>query len=102
MINGLPEKLRDLRERDGFSQRTVAGRLNVSSSIISCYETGERTPSAEMLLALSRLYRCSTDYLLGRNTVNKTPSLDVDGLSTAQIQALSELIRTMREPAGPV
>ena len=64
MINGLPEKLKKLRQKQGYSQQKVAKRLEVSPSIISGYETGERTPSVEMLLALSYLYRCSTDYLL--------------------------------------
>lgn len=57
MIQGLPEKLKDLREKRKLSQKSVAKRLNMSPSIISSYETGERTPSVEVLLALSRLYR---------------------------------------------
>lgn len=104
MIQGLPEKLKDLREKRKLSQKSVAKRLNMSPSIISSYETGERTPSVEVLLALSRLYRCSTDYLLGRETVDPmdflddaTPSLDVDGLSARQIRALESLVRAIRE-----
>ena len=97
MISGLPEKLKDLRTKNGFSQRNVAKRLEISPSIISGYETGERTPSVEVLLALSRLYRCSTDYLLGRNTPNPSETLEVDGLSANQIQALADLIRAIRE-----
>lgn len=103
MIQGLPEKLKLLREKRGLSQKNVAKRLSMSPSIISSYETGERTPSVEMLLALSRLYRCSTDYLLGREALDPadlddtTPSLDVDGLSAKQIRALESLIRAIRE-----
>ena len=96
MISGLPEKLKELRVKYGFSQRKVAKHLGVSPSIISGYETGERTPSAEMLLALSDLYRCTTDYLLGRESVKPSTVLDVGGLSADQIFALSELIRTIR------
>ena len=68
MIKGLPEKLRTLRKQYGFSQREAASRLGISTSVISAYENGERTPSTENLLALSYLYKCSTDYLLGRET----------------------------------
>lgn len=96
MIAGLPEKLRELRIKQRLSQRGVAKHLNVSPSIISGYETGERTPSAEMLLALSSLYRCSTDYLLGRETTNPPTGLNVDGLSADQVLALAELVRTIR------
>ncbi len=71
MIKGLPEKLRALRTKYNLSQKEAASRIGISPSIVSSYETGERTPSTENLLALSRLYRCSTDYLLGNNIVWK-------------------------------
>ena len=97
MIRGLPEKLRELRIAHGLSQRIVAKQLNVSPSIISSYETGERTPSTENLLALSYLYHCSADFLLGRDTIQQTPTISVAGLSSKQIQLLSDLIDSMRK-----
>lgn len=96
MIAGLPEKIKKLRVKNGFSQREVAKYLDVSSSIISGYETGERTPSVEMLLSLSNLYQCSTDYLLGREDTGLSTGLNVDGLSDDQILALAELVRTIK------
>lgn len=96
MIKGLPEKLRELRVKSGLSQRIVAQKLDVSPSIISSYETGERTPSVENLLLLSYLYRCSTDYLLGRETISPKLTIAVEGLSPKQVQLLTELIETMR------
>ena len=96
MIAGLPEKIKKLRVKNGFSQREVAKYLDVSSSIISGYETGERTPSVEMLLSLSNLYQCSTDYLLGREDTGLSAGLTVDGLSDDQILALAELVRTIK------
>lgn len=97
MINGLPERLKELRIKNGYSQRMVAKQLEVSPSIISGYETGERTPSVEVLLALSYLYRCSTDYLLGRDTALPENTVCIDGLTSRQTQALTELIRAMQE-----
>ena len=96
MIKGLPEKLRELRVKSGLSQRIVAQKLDVSPSIISSYETGERTPSVENLLLLSYLYRCSTDYLLGRETISPKLTIAVEGLTPKQVQLLTELIETMR------
>ncbi len=96
MIAGLPEKIKKLRVKNGFSQREVAKYLDVSPSIISGYETGERTPSVEMLLSLSNLYQCSTDYLLGREDTGLSAGLNVDGLSDDQILALAELVRTIK------
>ena len=97
MIQGLSDRLRDLREKMGLSQRAVAQRLDVSPSIISSYETGERTPSTENLLALSYLYHCSTDYLLGKESAPQKSMVDVDGLPPRQVQLLMELIETMRQ-----
>ena len=89
MIQGLAERLKKLREKYHYSQKDVAKQLNISPSIVSGYETGERTPSAEKLLALSSLYHCSTDYLLGRT------SIPVDHLNPDQINALLHLISSM-------
>ena len=95
MINGLPERLRKLRQKNNFSQKDVADRLSISPSIVSGYETGERTPSTENLLALSYLYNCSTDFLLGKKETIPATFIETTGLSSAQIQALKNLIKTM-------
>ena len=98
MIEGLPTKLKQLREQYHYSQKEVANRLNISPSIVSGYETGERTPSTEILLKISSLYQCSTDYLLGRVTTPPTTiALDTEGLNQEQIQALQTLIQVMKQ-----
>jgi len=96
MIKDLPKKLKEQRQIYGLSQRQVAEQLKISPSIISAYETGERTPSAENLLSLAYLYKCSTDYLLGKESATST-YLDVSGLPQHQVQALTELVAAMRE-----
>ena len=96
MIQGLPNRLSKLRVQHGLSQKAVADRLQLSASIVSGYETGERTPSTEVLLKLTALYRCSADYLLGIEQSAPATVLDVTGLSTEQIQALQTLIDGIR------
>lgn len=66
---------------------------------MSGYETGERTPSTENLLALSYLYKCTTDYLLGKTTEKPSVALDIDGLTPEQIQALQALINKIMKHA---
>lgn len=97
MIKGLPQKLQELRTKYGYSQKQVAEKLGISSSIVSGYETGERTPSTENLLALSYLYNCSTDYLFGKQVHKPQFVLDMEGLTNEQIHAISNLIDTIRE-----
>ncbi len=94
MINSLPEKLRKLRQQYGYSQKQIADKLDLSPSIVSGYETGERTPSLESLLAISYIYNCSVDFLLGKEKTKKM--IDVDGLTEGQIKALEILILNMK------
>ena len=47
MIKDLPEKLRLLRSENKYTQKQLAELLDVSPSIVSGYETGERTPSLD-------------------------------------------------------
>lgn len=96
MIKDLSTKLKELRMSQNLSQADVAKKLELSPSIISGYETGERTPSTENLLALSYLYKCSTDFLLGKSSDKPAVVLDTDGLTPEQIQALQTLIKTMK------
>ena len=65
MVQGLGERLTEQRLLRKLSQKEVAQAIDVSVSVISNYEHGERTPSVETLMSLAGLYRCSVDYLLG-------------------------------------
>ena len=96
MINGLPERLKALRIQNNMSQKEVAARLAVSPSIVSGYEVGTRTPSLQILMALASMYGCSTDYLLGRKATPPKPVLDTEGLTDAQIQAVQNLVNTIK------
>lgn len=96
MIKDLHIKLKELRNRQNLTQKQVAKMLDISPSIVSSYETGERTPSTEVLLSLSNLYRCSTDYLLGKEPLSPTTALNITGLSDKQIQALEVIINSMK------
>ncbi len=96
MIRNLPEKLKGLRNQYGYSQKQIAERAGVSPSIISGYETGERTPSAEVLMTLSAIYRCSVDYLLGTQPEKNTLVLNTEGLTDKQIQAILFLADSMK------
>lgn len=82
MIYGLPERLREMREKYNISQEAVAERLGITSSSVSSYERGERTPSLPIILKLSYIYNCSVDYLLGKNNDDNTHVyIDVTELS---------------------
>lgn len=60
----LKETLQYYRKRQGLSQIELADALEVSRQTVSKWETGAALPSAENLLALSKLYGVSVDALL--------------------------------------
>lgn len=97
MIYGLPERLKEQREKYGMSQGIVAKRLNIAPATISGYERGERTPSLPIILKLSYIYNCSVDYLLGKNNDGGTHVyIDVTELSEKKRKAVNELINAIK------
>jgi transcriptional regulator with XRE-family HTH domain len=59
------QRIRDLREDNDLNQTEVAKKLNVSQSTYSRYENGQLDIPSGILIALSKLYNVSVDYLLG-------------------------------------
>lgn len=64
----LRELIRDLREDHDYRQKAVAEYLNVSQQTYSNYENGRREIPVWVVPALAKLYKVSTDYLLGADT----------------------------------
>lgn len=59
------KRIRDLREDKDLSQAQIANILNISQSTYSRYESGYLDVPSEVLIALSRFYDVSVDYILG-------------------------------------
>ena len=62
--NLLPEKLKELRKMNNYTQDYVAEVLGVVRQTYSHYETGKRTPDATALYKLAGLYNISLEDLL--------------------------------------
>lgn len=58
------EKLQMLRKARGWSQEELAQQINVSRQALSKWESGASIADTENVIALSRLFGVSTDYLL--------------------------------------
>ena len=60
--------LREIRKKKGLSQQKVAMDLNISREALSFYENGKRNPDISMLVAMSKYFNVSIDYLItGKN-----------------------------------
>ena len=73
----LKDTLQSYRKRQGLSQIDLADALEVSRQTISKWETGAVLPSAENLLALSRLYGVTADTLLNGKTEERVQELSL-------------------------
>ena len=62
------EKLQMLRKARGWSQEELAQQINVSRQALSKWESGASIADTENVVALSRLFGVSTDYLLLRES----------------------------------
>lgn len=70
----IARQLTDMRIAAGMSRAQVARALEVDQSQPYRWESGKGIPSAETLLKLADLYRCSVDTLLGRDTAANAAS----------------------------
>ena len=85
--------LKALRLRENMTQAQLAQKLRLTKSVISAYETGLRLPSYDVLIHIARIFKVSTDYLLG---MEQKQEIDLSGLSQEEIDALLNLIKAMR------
>lgn len=58
-------RIRDLREDNDITQKEIADYLYIKQNTYSQYETGKRQLSIDILIALAKYYKTSTDYILG-------------------------------------
>lgn len=60
------ERLVELRQQRGFTQKQVYEAVKMSPVGYQRYEYGDREPAFQKLLALADFYGVSLDYLCGR------------------------------------
>lgn len=56
--------VKDLRESQELSQYELAKALQVSQSAVAKWELGKTEPTASAIVAISRYFNVSADYLL--------------------------------------
>lgn len=69
------QRLKQFRLGVGYSQQTLADKLNVSRQVISKWETNKSVPELNLLVGLAQLYNVSLNELLDVETVTKSSSL---------------------------
>ncbi|MFI3230497.1 MAG: helix-turn-helix transcriptional regulator [bacterium] len=98
MIFILSKRLKILRQLNNLNQVELAKLLNVSKQSISNWENDNIQPSIEMLIKISKLFKVSTDYILGLECTNfeDVKFIDVTGLSAEKILHLELLVNDLK------
>lgn len=78
----LGEKITELRKKSGFSQEEFGARIGVSRQAVSKWEMSQTTPDLNKIMAISKLFGVSTDFLL--NDDHDLSSLDANRDSADQ------------------
>lgn len=77
-MTAFSERLISLREARGWSKTYVANHLGLKNmQTYANYEYGRREPDLETTAKLANLFNVSTDYLLGRKTLDNN-DIDLD------------------------
>lgn len=63
MVADFGERLKELREQKGWSQRDLAKRINKSPNVIWRFETNIQQPTLDILLSFAAIFGVSLDYL---------------------------------------
>lgn len=59
------QRIRDLREDADLTQSEMGKAINLPQRTYAYYESGERTVPPEILIALAKFHKTTTDYILG-------------------------------------
>lgn len=88
------EKLKNLRTGQKMTQQQLAERLGVAKSVVSYYESGDRFPSYDVLIKISRTFHVTTDYLLD---VEQRRVIDVSDLQEDDIAVVVTVAEALKK-----
>ena len=69
-MSNLSVCLKELRLRQGFTQKELSAMLGIVLRAYQRYEAGDREPNVDTLIKLADFYGVSMDELLGRTPLN--------------------------------
>ena len=91
------DKIRELRERAGYSQSELARRLSVTRSSVNAWESGLSAPTAVSIVERAKLFRVTSDYLLELDT---SSLLNLSGLAEEELRLVYSLLDYFRNHSG--
>ena len=93
-MHTFPERLKDLRDRLGYTQSDLAKKLSITRASVNAWEMGISAPSTSWLVELSNLFHVTTDYLLG---LDDCITIRTDNLTDREITAILNIVESFHE-----
>lgn len=88
----ISEKIKELRELNGFSQAQLAKKLDVTRSSVNAWEMGLSTPTTQYVAQMARLFHVSADCLLG---MEEADTISLRGYSEEEKKLILNLLHYM-------
>lgn len=89
MILSTSERIKELREKNGYTQAALAAKLSVTRACVNAWEMGISSPSTENLVELTQIFHVTSDYILG---ISGSESIEIGQLKQDQKNVLYQLI----------
>ena len=93
----LADRIKYLRVQKTLTQAELARRLSVTRSSVNAWEMGISIPSPQFIVEIARIFKVSTDYLLG---VDSTATISLENLTESDVRLVHALVSHLREKNG--
>ena len=90
-MSDLGKRIQELRKRIGLTQAQLAGRIEVSHTQLTRYESKNVQPPADVLQRLANIFDVSIDYLVNGNKSEKAEQTLKDAEVIKQFKQLDKL-----------
>ena len=88
----IAEKIKELRDRAGYSQAQLAKKLDVTRSSVNAWEMGLSTPTTQYIVALAKLFHVSADYILG---IQSEVVISLEGYDKDEVKLIYDLLKCL-------
>ena len=93
-LETIGRRLKRLRKSEGLSQDAVSDLIYVSRETSRDWENDVCRPTCDSLIALTKCYQVSVDYILG---VSDAQSIRLDRLTNDEAKAITLLVQAMEK-----
>jgi len=98
----LADKIIRLRKKNGWSQEELADKLQVSRQAVSKWEGAQTIPDIERILAMSRLFGVTVDYLLKDEQETETFTKEEEAIRQVSLEEAGQYLALRRQAAKQI